>query len=109
MTMNRLSSVVVAAAAMTFAQAACAQVYRPDAFGKTNHTQQLEADALRMDAFRASRDPMIRPRADDKPEPLTFFTRLGNYAAENPGDGFTLRRATGPKMGNVGVGLRRKF
>lgn len=106
--MNTRSSVFAAVAAVAFAQAAYAQVYRPEAFGMTNHTQHLEAEALRMDAFRASREPVER-RKDDRAEPLTFFTRLGNYAAENPGDGFTLRRAQGPKMGNVGVGFRRRF
>jgi len=104
----KMDKSVVAAAAMAFAQVASAQVYRPESFGATNHTLRLEAEAMRMDAFRASRNP-VRPRADDKPEPLTFFGRLGNYAAENPGDGFTLRRAQGPKIGNVGVGFRRRF
>lgn len=106
--MNKRCAVVVAASAVVFSQAVAAQVYRPDAFGTTNHTQQLEAEALRMEAFRASRDP-VRARNEGKPEPLTFYGRLGNYAAENPGDGFTFRRATGPKVGNVSVGLRRKF
>lgn len=104
------SSVVAAVAVVGWgvAQEAAAQVYRPDAFGMTNHTQQLEAEALRMDTFRASRDP-DRVRQDARPERLTFFGRLGNYAAENPGDGFTFRRASGPKIGNASIGLRRRF
>ena len=101
---------VLAIAAMAFAQFASAQVYRPESFGATSHTLQLQHDALRMDAFRASRnDVRLRGKEPDKPEPLTFYGRLGNYAAENPGDGFTLRRATGPKVGNVSIGFRRKF
>lgn len=99
---------VVAVAAMAVAQLACAQVYRPESFGSTNHTLHLEAEAMRMDAFRASRQPMA-PAREHRAEPLTFYGRLGNYAAENPGDGFTLRRATGPKVGNVSVGFRRRF
>ena len=108
--MKMRSSVVAAVAVVAWgvAQSAAAQVYRPEAFGMTNHTQQLEAEALRMDAFRASRHPE-GVRRDDKPERLTFFGRLGNYAAENPGDGFTLRRASGPKIGNASIGLRRRF
>jgi hypothetical protein len=108
--MNARSSVVAAVAvvAMNLLPEASAQVYRPDAFGTTNHTLHLEAEALRMDAFRASRDPE-RLRPEDKREPLTFYGRVGNFAAENPGEGFTLKRASGPKVGNVGVGFRRRF
>ncbi len=108
--MNARSSVVaaVAVAALGSAQAVSAQVYRPDAFGSTNHTQHLQAEAMRLDAFRASREDALR-RPEYKPEPLTFFGRLGNYAAENPGEGFTLKRASGPKIGNVSIGFRRKF
>jgi len=104
----KMHASVVAVAALTFAHMASAQVYRPESFGATSHTLRLEAEAMRMDAFHASREP-IRPRGNEKPEPLTFFGRLGNYAAENPGDGFTLRRAQGPRIGNAAVGFRRKF
>ncbi|MGQ0651346.1 MAG: hypothetical protein ACT4P4_03605 [Betaproteobacteria bacterium] len=72
---------------MAFAHMASAQAYRPESFGATSHTLHLEREAGRMDAFRASRDP-VRPRADD---------------------GFTLRRAQGPKIGNASIGFRRKF
>ena len=83
-------------------------LYCAESFDTTNHTLQLEAEAVRMQAFRASRNPQAL-RNQEKAEPLTFFGRLGNYAAENPGDGFTLRRASGPKIGTISVGWRRKF
>lgn len=108
--MKTHASVVAVAALALASQAALAQVYRPESFGATSHTLELEHQAMRMDAFRASREEvLLRSKRGDKPEPLTFYGRLGNYAAENPGDGFTLRRATGPKVGNVSVGFRRKF
>ena len=108
-------AVVVLASAVLPAVAG-AQIYRPDAFGQTPHTQALEAEAREAMFGLNGLDTaqiMKRAKKEREVEPLALFGQLGSFAVENhpshPDDGFSFKRGSGPRIGNISFGFRRKF
>jgi hypothetical protein len=111
---SAVAALVLAAAMLP--SVAGAQTYRPEAFGQTLHTQALEAQAREAVLGLNGMDTttiLKRVRKEREVEPLALFGQLGNFAVENhpdrPDDGFSFKRGSGPRIGNISVGFRRKF
>ena len=89
---------------------ALAQIYRPHGFDRSNDAVQLEIAVQEREEF----DVFGERRANKERQSgsWTMFGRLGIINFEKqagvPDDGFTLKRS-GPKLGRLTIGIRRRF
>lgn len=106
-----VTGIFLALAAMLPGQA-LAQLYRPHGFDSSNEVVRLEIE----EGFDAFGDRPAGSPGNAKKErqsgAWTMFGRLGLVSFEtragHPDDGFTLRRS-GPKLGRLTIGIRKRF
>lgn len=85
---------------------ALAQLYQPGEFERPEHAVQLEIEQG-FDVF-AKRRVKTKKEQEHQSKSWTMFGRLGPVSIEKD-DGVTLKRGSGPKIGSLSIGIRKRF
>lgn len=85
---------------------ALAQLYQPREFDRPEHAVQLEIE----DGFDAFGERRVKTKKEQERQSTSWkmFGRMGLISLEKD-DGVSLKRGSGPKIGRLTIGIRKRF